>query len=48
MAVPFMNYKEERNELNRWALKQGEDGIQDYWERKNTVSFDGHPTGIFN
>lgn len=48
MAVPFMDYKEERNELNKWAVKQGEDGIHDYWERKNTVSFDGHPTGIFS
>jgi hypothetical protein len=47
MAVPFMDYKAERNELNNWAEKKGKEGIEDYWKEKNTVSFDGHPTGIF-
>lgn len=47
MAVPFMDYKEERTELNKWAEKKGKEGIEDYWKEKNTVSFDGHPTGIF-
>ena len=47
MAVPFMDYNREREELNRWAEKKGEDGIHDYWDQKNTVSFDGHATGIF-
>lgn len=47
MAVPFMDYKAERTELNNWAEKKGEDGIKDYWKEKNTVSFDGHPTRIF-
>lgn len=47
MSVPFMDYQNEREELNIWADKQGEDGIHKYWNNKNTVSFDGHPTGIF-
>lgn len=47
MAVPFMDFKEERNELKAWAKKQGETGIKEYWEKKNTLSFDGHPTHIF-
>lgn len=47
MAVPFMDYNREREELSRWAEKKGEDGIHDYWEQKNTVSFDGMKTGIF-
>lgn len=47
MAVPFMDYRHEREELSNWAEKQGEDGIHDYWEKKNTISFDGHPTRIF-
>jgi hypothetical protein len=47
MAVPFMDYRHERDELKNWAEKQGEAGINDYWQKKNTVSFDGHPTGLF-
>lgn len=47
MAVPFMDYNREREELNRWAEKKGNDGIHAYWDEKNAVSFDGHPTGIF-
>jgi len=47
MAVPFMDYNHEREELNKWAEKQGPDGIQAYWERKNVTSFDGFETGIF-
>ena len=47
MAVPLMDFKDERNELKAWAKKQGEEGLKEYWEKKNTISFDGHPTGIF-
>jgi hypothetical protein len=47
MAVPFMDFKQERTELNTWAEKQGEEGLKEYWKKKNTISFDGHPTGIF-
>jgi hypothetical protein len=47
MAVPFMDYNREREELNNWARKKGEDGIRSYWEQKNTTSFDGAETGIF-
>ncbi len=47
MAVPFMDYKQERNELSKWAEKKGQEGIQAYWHEKNTTSLDGHPTGIF-
>ncbi|WP_111670947.1 pyridoxamine 5'-phosphate oxidase family protein [Algoriphagus litoralis] len=46
-AVPFMDYKEDRETLNSWSIKQGYDGIAEYWERKNTKSIDGFETGIF-
>ncbi len=46
-AVPFMDYKEERTQLNSWATKQGEERIRNYWKEKNSVSIDGHETGIF-
>ncbi len=46
MAVPFFEYKGERDELNQWAQRKGEAGIQDYWEEKNQQNLDGKPTGI--
>jgi hypothetical protein len=48
MAVPFMDYNHEREELTRWAEKKGENGIHSYWAEKNTVSLDGYETGIFD
>ncbi len=45
-AVPFMEYKAERDTLKNWADKKGEDGIKDYWAAKNTASLDGVKTGI--
>jgi len=47
MAVPFMDYREERTVLNEHNAKRSLEQIQDYWERKNTLSLDGKPTGIF-
>jgi len=45
-AVPFMDYKGERNILNTWAEKQGDDGIEKYWKEKNKYSIDGYDTNI--
>lgn len=47
-AVPFMDYKEERNTLNVWAENQGEEKIKEYWKHKNTQSIDGFETNILN
>jgi hypothetical protein len=44
MSIPFMDYKEERNQLNDWATEQGKGGIEQYWEDKNQTSIDGLPT----
>ena len=46
MAVPFYDYREERNQLNNWAEKKGDMGLSDYWLEKNKLSLDGKPTGI--
>lgn len=46
MAVPFFNYEGEREQLNRWAEKQGPEGVQEYWRKKNQTSIDGLPTHI--
>lgn len=45
-AVPLMTYQKDRPALNAWAEKQGSDGIEAYWETKNTKSIDGFETNI--
>lgn len=40
-AVPFFDYKSERDELNEWALKKGDEGLQEYRKDRNAVSIDG-------
>jgi len=40
-AVPFMEFKEERSQLTRWADKKGQEGIEAYWKDKNSKSIDG-------
>ena len=47
MAVPLMDFREERELLKIWAEKKGEPGLQEYLKEKNSLSLDGHPTGIF-
>lgn len=47
-AVPFMDYKEDRNSLNMWAENQGEEKIKEYWKNKNTRSLDGFDTHIID
>ena len=48
MAIPFFEYAGERNELNEWAIEKGDEGIRQYWEKKNQTSVDGLPTHIMN
>jgi hypothetical protein len=47
MAVPFFDYKCEREQLSDWATRNGEDGMREYWDKTNRLSIDGLPTGIF-
>ena len=46
MAVPLYDYAGERELLNDWAKTKGEDGVRQYWEKKNQTSLDGLPTHI--
>jgi len=46
MAVPLFNFEEQREQLNNWAEKKGEEGIKQYWKDKNQLSLDGFPTNI--
>lgn len=45
-AVPFFDYRSERDTLSTWAEGKGTEGIRDYWQTRNTTSLDGKPTGI--
>ncbi|MBO3700682.1 pyridoxamine 5'-phosphate oxidase family protein [Roseivirga sp. E12] len=47
-AVPYMDYKEDREILNDWVVKKSEAELKDYWTNKNVESIDGYPTGIFD
>lgn len=46
MATPYFDYAGEREQLNNWAEKLGEDGITEYWRDKNQFSIDNLPTDI--
>ena len=45
-AVPLYSYEGERDTLERWAEKKGEQGIQQYWQDRNQTSIDGLPTHL--
>lgn len=44
MAVPIYDYVGEREQLNAWAIKKGEEGVEAYWKETNRTSLDGKPT----
>lgn len=46
MSIPYFDFKEERRQLEDWAIEKGEGGIKDYWKEKNEKSIDGIPTKI--
>ncbi len=48
MAVPFFDYVEEREQLKKWAIKKGDEGIKNYWQKNNQISLDGKPTNIMD
>ncbi|PZQ99245.1 MAG: pyridoxamine 5'-phosphate oxidase [Cereibacter sphaeroides] len=45
-AVPFMDFREERPVLRKWAEDKGQNGLREYWAEKNATSIDHRPTGI--
>jgi len=47
-AVPYYKWVGERPTLNKWADNRGRDGVEEYWQKKNTVSLDGKDTGILS
>ena len=47
MNVPLFDYVADRDQLTRWAIAKGEEGLDAYRRQKNSVSLDGLPTGMF-
>lgn len=48
MSVPLYDFVSQRDELVNWASKQGEQGIHQYWAKKNQYSLDGVATDILS
>ena len=48
MAVPILEFKEERELLKIWAEKKKPGDFPKYFEEKNSISLDGHHTGILD
>ncbi|MEM7170924.1 MAG: pyridoxamine 5'-phosphate oxidase family protein [Pseudomonadota bacterium] len=48
-GVPIMRYQSERadSQLAPFYDKMGPQGVRAFWQKKNSVSIDGKPTGIF-
>ncbi len=45
-GVPLMQYVGDRDQLIRWAEAKGDDGLETYWEEKNSCSIDSLPTPL--
>ena len=46
MAVPYFDYRAERENLVRHWTRQGLTNLRKYWGKKNMVSIDGLPTEL--
>lgn len=45
-GVPLMRFDGDRPLMHDWIERQGDDGIQTYWNERNRTSIDGLPTFI--
>ncbi|WP_421209669.1 pyridoxamine 5'-phosphate oxidase family protein [Aeromonas enteropelogenes] len=41
MSVPLYEYQGDREDLANWSMRQGREGIEAYWRKKNQLSLDG-------
>jgi hypothetical protein len=40
-GVPLLTFAGDRDEMPKWAINKGEDGLREYREKKNRTSIDG-------
>ena len=45
-AVPFYEFKEDREVLTAWTERKSEDELKEYWQEKNMTTIDNKPTGM--
>lgn len=45
-AVPFFEFKENRNVLTAWTERKSELELEEYWKEKNMKNIDNKPTGM--
>jgi hypothetical protein len=45
-GVPLYDHVGQRELMDGWAAKKGEEGVARYWQDKNLLSLDGRPTGL--
>jgi hypothetical protein len=45
-GVPYFDYRGERDQMQKWAEKKGEEGLEIYKMEKNRISLDGLPTAL--
>lgn len=43
-AVPYFEFKGQRDQLTKWTENKGDEGIVTYWKERNKLSIDGKPT----
>lgn len=48
MAVPLFDFNEQRDLLEQWADRKGDQGLSEFWGSRNQVSIDGKPTRIIS
>lgn len=46
LSVPYFSYEGDREDLAKWSAKQGTEGIEKYWLKKNQTSIDGFESEI--
>lgn len=46
MSVPLYKYQGDREDLANWSERQGREGIEAYWRKKNQLSLDGLESDI--
>ncbi|MGF1695640.1 pyridoxamine 5'-phosphate oxidase family protein [Vibrio lamellibrachiae] len=46
MSVPYFDFQQGRDDLNRWFDKRDKNDIEAYWRKKNQKSIDGFDTEI--
>jgi len=44
--VPFYDYKQSRDNMDKWLEAKGAGNMEEYWCEKNQISLDGLPTNI--